>query len=235
MKKHEHFSEEQLNALVDGELDPEERSAVYNRSAHEPELDQRICKQRKLKELLKHAYEDVPGVERPKSRPLSRGGLFGKGLAAAALVAVGLVIGVIGQGLVDREPNSPFGSTAEQAVTGQENFLLHVVSGEPEQMRAALEHARFLLDAAGEGQVGRVEIIANERGIDLLRSDVTPFASEVAALQQQDVVFYACSRTIELLNEEGIEVVLLPDIRRQYSAIDRVVTRMQQGWKYEKI
>jgi intracellular sulfur oxidation DsrE/DsrF family protein len=122
-----------------------------------------------------------------------------------------------------------------QTADGRENYLLHVVSGDPEQMYAALEQARFLLDAAGEGEVGHVEIIANERGIDLLRSDVTPFATEIAELQQQDVVFYACSRTIERLNEEGIEVVLVPDARQEYTAIDRVVSRMQQGWQYEKI
>jgi intracellular sulfur oxidation DsrE/DsrF family protein len=122
-----------------------------------------------------------------------------------------------------------------EGIVAPENYLLHVVSGEPEQMHAALEQARFLLDASGEGQVGHVEIVANERGIDLLRSDVTPFASEIAELQARDVVFYACSGTIERLQQAGIDVVLVPNARRQYTAIDRVVTRMQQGWKYEKI
>ena len=234
MKKDEHFSEEQLNALVDGELDPEERSTVYNRTTHDPELDQRICKQRKIKELVKHAYEDVPRIERPGGRPLGRG-LFSKGLAAAALLTVGLIIGVIGQSLVDRDAQGRAGAAAEQALTAHENYLLHVISGDPEQMYAALEQATFLLDTAGEGKAARVEIVANEHGIDLLRSDVTPFAREIADLQQRDVVFYACLRTIERLNEEGIDVVLVPDTRKQYTAMDRVVTRMQQGWKYEKI
>jgi intracellular sulfur oxidation DsrE/DsrF family protein len=151
------------------------------------------------------------------------------------LLAVGLVIGVIGHGLFEQQSQDRAGLTTVQTADGRENYLLHVVSGDPEQMYAALEQARFLLDAAGEGEVGHVEIIANERGIDLLRSDVTPFATEIAELQQQDVVFYACSRTIERLNEEGIEVVLVPDARQEYTAIDRVVSRMQQGWQYEKI
>jgi intracellular sulfur oxidation DsrE/DsrF family protein len=235
MKKDEHFSEEQLNALVDGELDPEERSVIYNRSERQPELDQRICKQRKIKELVKHAYEDVPQVDRPRPRPLSRRRLFSTGLAAGVLLAVGLVIGVIGHSVLDQQAQNRAGLTTVQTADGRENYLLHVVSGDPEQMYAALEQATFLLDAAGEGEVGHVEIVANERGIDLLRSDVTPFAREIAELQKQDVVFYACSRTIERLNEEGIEVVLVPEARQEYTAIDRVVSRMQQGWQYEKI
>lgn len=235
MKKDDHFSEEQLNALVDGELDPEERSRVYNSSSREPELDKRICQQRKLKELVKHAYEDVEQTERAPVPPLSRYGLITRALVASLLLAVGLAAGVLGHSWLGQAPYDASGQVAGQTVASPENYLLHVISGDPEQMHAALEQARFLLDAAGDGEVGRVEIVANEKGIDLLRSDVTPFAHEIADLQQQDVVFYACSRTIERLNQEGIEVVLLPDTRREYTAIDRVVTRMQQGWKYEKI
>jgi intracellular sulfur oxidation DsrE/DsrF family protein len=80
-----------------------------------------------------------------------------------------------------------------------------------------------------------VEIVANERGLDLLRSDVTPFAEEIRALQKNNVVFYACARSIQRLEESGVKVILVPDIRQDYTALDRVVMRMQDGWKYEKI
>lgn len=72
-------------------------------------------------------------------------------------------------------------------------------------------------------------------GLDLLRSDVTPFAADIAELQAHDVVFHACSRTIERLEEEGVNVMLVPDTRKDYTALDRVVMRMQEGCKYEKI
>ena len=108
-------------------------------------------------------------------------------------------------------------------------------SGEPEKMKSALAHARYLLDSADNGDVRRVEIVANERGLDLLRSDVTPFAEEIRTLQENDVVFYACARSIQRLEEKGVEVILVPDIQQDYTALDRVVMRMQDGWKYEKI
>lgn len=234
MKKDEHFSEEQLNAFVDGELDPEEKSRLYNESAHAPDLDLRLCQLRKLKELVSHAYDDVPPAKRPGGPPLRRSGPFGGALVAGILLAVGAVAGYFGQGLISADPVAK-PATAAQVLEQPENYLLHVVSADPEQMQSALAHARYLLDSADEGEFRRVEIVANERGLDLLRSDVTPFAEEIRILQENDVVFYACARSIQRLEEKGVKVILVPDIQQDYTALDRVVMRMQDGWKYEKI
>jgi intracellular sulfur oxidation DsrE/DsrF family protein len=231
----EHFSEEQLNALVDGELDPEERSRLYNVSSSNAELEKRICRQRKVKELVRYAYEDASPPDRPPMPRLSRNSLFSRALVAGVLFVMGLTAGFVGHVVFEHATERSGGVAAVSPVTAQENYLLHVVSGEPQQMRAALEQANLLLDTAGDDEVVRVEIVANERGIDLLRSDVTPFAHEIADLQDQDVVFYACSRTIELLQKDGIDVVLVPETHKEYTAMDRVVMRMQQGWKYQKI
>ncbi len=230
MKKDEHFSEEQLNAFVDGELDPEEKSHLYNEAARSPELDQLLCQQRKVKELVKHAYENVPEPTRSKGRPLAKGGFFGRALAAAALLVLGLSGGLMVHQYIDSNR-----ADAVAPVAKVRNYLLHVTSGEPEQMLAALEQAHSILESAGDGEVRQVEIIANEQGIDLLRRDITPFAKEISALQDSDVVFYACSRTIQRLEERGVDVQLVPHTNADYTALDRVVTRMQEGWYYEKI
>lgn len=235
MKKDEHFSEEQLNAFVDGELDPEEKSRLYNESSRSPELDKRLCQHRKLKELVRHAYDDVPEPTRPHHTSLDRTRMVGRALVASVLLAVGVLIGSAGTGLLEFGTGGNGGASVAGHVSEPENYLLHVISGDPEQMHAALEYAQFLLESVGDGEVGQVEIVANERGLDLLRSDVTPFAAEIAELQAHDVVFYACSRTIERLEEEGVNVVLVPHTRVDYTALDRVVMRMQEGWKYEKI
>ena len=60
MKKDEHVSEERLNALIDGELDSEEGNALFSEAEQSAELDQRLCQQRKLKELVKHAKFNLP-------------------------------------------------------------------------------------------------------------------------------------------------------------------------------
>jgi len=228
MNKDKEFSEEQINALVDGELEPEEKSRLYNEAARSEELDQRLCQQRKIKELVKIAYEDVPPPNRGAKPPLTRAGIFGRAIAATVLVAVGLAAGFAGHRYIDQEP----GDFAAASVS--EKYLLHVTSGEPEEMMAALEYANELLEG-DDGNLRQVEIIANEQGLDLLRQDVTPFAAEISALQAEDVVFYACSKTIQRLEEKGIRVELVPYTNPDYTALDRVVTRMQEGWHYEKI
>ena len=102
-------------------------------------------------------------------------------------------------------------------------------------MAAALQRAETLLASAPDDGVRQVEIVANEQGIDLLRSDVTQFAVEISLLQANDVMFYACSKTIQRLEENGVEVQLVPHAISDYTALDRVVMRMQEGWHYEKI
>lgn len=234
MDKDNQFSEEQMNAFVDGELDIEEKSRVFNESERSRELDQRLCQQRKLKELVEHAYLDVPRPQRLNNTGQTPSGLFGKAVAAGVLLLIGATIGLVGQRYVSPQPETRILSVASvtDPVGAGHNYILHVASGERESMHAALQKAQQLLDTAEPGQINRVEVVANQQGLNLLRSDVTPFADEIMALQLSNVVFYACSRTIELLEENGIDVVLVPDTNQAYTALDRVVVRMQDDWNY---
>jgi len=234
MNKDEHISEEQLNAFVDGELESEEKSRLLNESEHSAELDHRLCQQRKLKELVKHAYVDVPPPKHIASSQLAQSGFLGRSLVAGVMLVLGLSGGFLVHNYFDQTQVSTT-SVVSEPVAEIQNYLLHVVSGEPEQMLAALEQARYLLESADEDEFRQVEIIANEQGLNLLRSDITPFAEQITALQENNVVFYACSKTIERLEEKGVKVQLVPYANPDFTALDRVVTRMQAGWKYEKI
>jgi intracellular sulfur oxidation DsrE/DsrF family protein len=240
MKKHEQISEEQLNAFVDGELESEERSCLFNEAELSEELDQRVCKQRKLKELVKHAYNDVPEPKHTKIYGF-RTSLAGLSMAASVLLLIGILSGYFIGGLIGQ--NNPVGNpidhhvanTGPGAAISSENYILHAISGDPEHMKRVLETAKDLL-AESEGNVSRqIEVVANERGIDLLRSDVTPFGDEIAALADKQVLFYACSKSIQKLENDGIEVRLVPQANARYTALDRVVIRMKDGWQYIKI
>ena len=242
MDKIDQFSEEQLNAFVDGELDSDEKSRVFNESQQSEDLDRRLCQQRKLKELVQHAYVDVPAPMQRKDLRILQQGFWGRSLAASILLMLGGTIGFyaqdyIGQQHIVQESGSgimPVETVSHPVVSGHK-YILHVVSGQREEMFAALEKAQQLLDAAAPGQVNEVEVVANESGLNLLRSDVTPFADEVQLLQENNVVFYACSRTIERLEEKGVDVDLLPDSHQSFTALDRIVLRMKDDWEYIKI
>ena len=237
MKKDEHISEEQLNALIDGELDSEEGSTILSEAEQSAELDQRLYQQRKVKELVKHAYQDVPEPRRLLARKGAGQSMFGMAMAASVLILLGVTSGLFLHGFLDPapQPQTLAATGSNQAVAASENYILHVISGEPEQMKLAMQKTRELLDAAETGQHRQVEIVANEKGLDLLRSDITPYADEISALSDENVIFYACAKAIQRLEEKGVEVQLVPEAIPGYTALDRVVIRMKDGWQYIKI
>ena len=102
-------------------------------------------------------------------------------------------------------------------------------------MEQALNRADEILTQQGAPADRRVEIVANEGGLNLLRSDVTPFGDRIRTLADQDVLFFACSRAIKRLEQQGVRVQLVPEANARYSALDRVALRLQEGWNYEKI
>ena len=237
MNKDDIISEEQLNAFVDGELESEERNSLFTEAERSEELDRRLCQQRKLKELVKHAYRDTPEPKRRLTGRRTPGNIFGLTLAASLLLTLGVTTGM----LVDdrfnpgsREAAFAVGNSSPTVVAA-ENYILHVTSGKPEQMKLALQQARALLSASEPDNPHRVEIVANERGLDLLRSDKTLFSQEIRELAHDKVVFYACSKAIQRLEEKGIVVQLVPEATPGFTALDRVVTRMNDGWQYVKI
>lgn len=237
MNKDDKISEEQLNAFLDGELESEERTCLFNEAELSDDLDQRLCQQRKLKELVQHAYREVPAPKRHLSGRRTRTGIVGLAMAASLLLVLGVTAGMFMRGYLEPTPG-PGGNTAisnAQSVAAMENYILHVISGEPEQMKLALQKAQELLSAAGPDNPRQVEVVANEKGLDLLRSDITPFSKEISALANEQVIFYACSKAIQRLEEKGIEVQLVPEAIPGYTALDRVVIRMKDGWQYIKI
>jgi intracellular sulfur oxidation DsrE/DsrF family protein len=231
MSKDDIISDEQLGAFTDGELEPDEENRIFTLSEQCAEIDARLCQQRKIKEMVQHAYRDVPKPRRRDNRGGPRGGLFS--LAAAAALA--LAIGLAGGWLAARSQDGGAAPAASAVPASPETWLLHVASSDPARMQLALDRAEELMSGPTATAQRRVEIVANEGGLDLLRSDRTPFADRIRELADQDVLFFACSRAIDRLKEQGVEVRLVPEANAQYSALDRVVHRMQQGWTYERI
>jgi len=237
MSKNEKISEEQLNAFVDGELESEERNNLFDEAEQSPELDQRLCRQRKLKELVKHAYKDVPEPKQPLSVRRMPRSTLGLALVASVLLMLGAVTGLFLHGYFEHGESSGglAASDSTHRAATSENYILHVSSGDPEQMKIALQKAKTLLSSAEPGVPRRVEVVANEQGLDLLRIDKTQFKDEISYLAREKVIFYACSKTIERLEEKGVVVKLVPEAVKGYTALDRVVLRMHEGWQYIKI
>ena len=243
MSDNNNINEHQLNAFVDHELDATEREQVFSESESKPEIDKTLCEYRKLKDLVKHAYETVPapqGMIDAKNQPhqMSHRRFYS---AASLLIATGFLVGALvshsywpGQ-VTKQGAESSLSNDSIQSVQAINKVILHLESNDLSLMDAALTRAEYLLSNSPVDKPLMVEVVTNDQGLDLLRSDLSPFAQRISNLSDQNVVFIACARKIENLRNGGVDVNLLPQAEYHFTAFDRVVEKLQHGWSYEKI
>ena len=94
MGQEKHFSDEFLNAFVDNQLAPEEKSRAYVEISGNENLNRQVCEIRKLRDLVQLAYRDIPLTPSRPEVHAHRGIRLRAGVAAAAVLALGLAIGV---------------------------------------------------------------------------------------------------------------------------------------------
>jgi len=242
----ETFSDEFLNAYVDGELDSAEKTRLLEALCHDEQLNMRVCELQKIRELLQHAYTHPPASPGSQTRNGDHSNhWFGVGIAASIMLVVG---GLLGWGLHGYQ--SPHNGLLDIAQTIQVNPLtvnndntwrvvLHVTTADPYRLKTVLDEVEDLLGSHLPHQnTIKVEILANGRGLDLLRADTSPFAARIQALQARynNLAFKACQKAINRLQrEQRIEVKLLPAAQVVPTAIGEVIHRQQQGWAYIQI
>ncbi len=238
------ISQEQLNAFIDGELDLIEKDRLFAALEGNPELAHQLCTLRAVKEMVRHGYAEPPSAHRNK-RP--RQFAMSHYLATGMVLVLGLAIGWLG-----RDWNSPprlAQLTQNHAAMlrpislagvkpDTRKIILHVDSDQPVKLKTLLDDVDYLLQhqTAG-GRPVRIEVIANNYGLDLLRADVTPYAARIDELARQhtNISFVACGQTVRRLTKEGVKVELLPQARVAPTAIGQIINRLQHGWTYIKV
>lgn len=239
MSNEQRFSDEFLNAFVDNQLAPEEKSDAFLAISRDEELNRRVCELRKVRDLVQLACAEAPPPAR-RRRPAGRRRHRGGGVRAAAVLLLGLGI-ALGWGL---QRDAPRPGPRQSALTAQTpvqgiKVMLHLNSGDPERMAEALDDAEELLEYyQATHQIARVEIITNGGGVNLLRADTSPYKERIQRLYQRwnNLVFVACQNAIDRIKrEEGKQVVLLPEAVVIDSAVAQIMRRQHQGWAYIQV
>lgn len=239
-------SDETLYAFVDGELDVAEREALIARLQTDPELSQRLCAVRGLRDMVKLAYAAPPAPVIGASAAATRRVRLQRCALGCLVLFAGLVVGWVLRGLDSGTAMalSPAGRTdALQQVSlarvpDPDRVLLHLDNAAPERMLAVLDKAERLLDAADRhGRRMQVEVVANSYGLQLLRAGHSPYAERIARMHRRhaNLQWVACSQTIARFRSEGQKIELLPVARTAPTAIGEIVTRLQQGWTYIRV
>lgn len=228
MSLHSKISDERLNACVDNQLDFEEKRRIFKEMGHDPELAKEAQSLRQLKELVRHAYQQPPRPQREQLAP--KNSRWKTSVAASLLFALGIGLGWIGH---LSTPAPSFQQAA--AIPSSANIILHVNSATPDKLQLAMDEAERLLR---ENTLNfNLEIMANSDGVDLLRTSTSPYAERIARLIKQypNVSFMACANTLRQLKLRGSDITLLPGIHDNSSAVDKIVNRLQGGWRYLKV
>lgn len=221
-------SEERLNAFVDGEADRGEADRVFAASGTDPALDRDIGELRKMKALVRHAYEKVPAP--PRAAASGRGRHGGAAVAAAVFVlGLGLGWAVSQWHGASRGASPPPPSAALPSLPG---VVIQVADRDPAKWQLALEEARIVAEAA-QGRRLDVMVIAYGPGLDMLRSESAVRDGLVASLAQ-GIRLVACGNT---MNREHVGARdLLPGVTiAGGGATLEILARQRAGYAYIRI
>jgi intracellular sulfur oxidation DsrE/DsrF family protein len=219
-----------LNALLDGELDGDERAELLERMAVEPALREAYWQLAVTRDLVAHAWDEREPAEAPEPASAMPPRRLKPALAAAA--AVLLAVGFLAGRTIVPSPSAGDVGLVSAEQTEDRKVVVHVMDADPEHQRAALDRVNELLAAGNE----RVELVAHSEGLDLVRAGYSAEAGRIQSLlaDNPDLQVYACGNTIARLQRNGEQVELLEGTRRASSAVDLIVDRLRNGWRYIK-
>jgi len=264
-KEHLDISDEFLNAFVDNQLSQEEKAATYDQINENKEINMEICQLRKVSDLVRLAYGNPPAP--PKYNSVVAPGGFSLNIAACALAGLTLLLGVIlgwsiGPGHVNQplqavDSNTQLGLAKNEASehpshnanpklyaaaqddSDQIKIMIHLNSGEPEIIRDSLDELESLLKFYRKtGQRARIEMVTNGGGLNLVRTDASPFPERIKRMQQEydNLTFVACQNSMNRLKDEkGITAKLIPGVVVIDSGVAQMMRRQQQGWAYIRV
>lgn len=231
---------QELHALVDGELPPDQQAEVLEALRQSPALAREACELRQLKAQIQAAYP------LPEAEPAAKPSRASRGAVAAAMVVAMVISGVSGwqlhqaadaQRVVLLDSNGR-GQAPAAAKSEETRIVVHVTGDDMNRASDLLDEVEGLLAAyKEEGRPLRVEVVSHGKGLALLREGLSTQKDRIRKLSREypNLTFVACMNTIERLRvEKGIEVKLVPEADVTRAGIARVLKRRREGWTYIK-
>jgi len=241
MTTRNNFSDEQLQAFVDDEIEVSERAEIMEAIRQDDELACRVCELLQMKDAVRLAYREPeqPAHNQDRWKKAQKTRWSYRVAAAVLIFATGTVTGLV----LQTQKLVPAGITSPLASAGSidhnlKRLVIHISSARADRMEQALDDAeQLLVSYQAHPELVQLEVVANAEGLKLLRADTSPYPDRIRKMAQQfsNISFLACSRTIEKLQMRGIEVHLLPQARVIPGALEEIVDRLQQGWVYIRV
>ncbi len=236
MKPGQEISDSQLHLYVDGELDPAENERILKAIEHDEAIRARVSQLQYLKALVKHQYPLAQ--EHPMPEPSDKHALPWFSIAASIVVLVaGIFLGWMGHGLSGSDSGvaSTPSMAAHAAIAQSNKVLLHIDDNDPGKLQALIGYTEALLQS--NSQDLSVEVVANAGGLDIFRTGTSAEKVKLRELTRKysNLELFACANAIARLREKGVKVDLIPEAHTGTTALDHIIRRMQEGWRYHKI
>ena len=236
------FSDETLNAFLDGELAEDQRAEVLAAMAEDQPLSERVCRLRSVKERVQLAYREPPAP--PKRRCPKRPASWLAVAATLLLFLTGAVAGWYLHPMVEPDrfvvlDESGEGGAPAAPDSDAMRIVFHLTSPDMTTAGDLLDEVEGMLAAYEQRHKPlRVEVVAQGDGLALLRERLSRYKTRIEALAEQhaNLTFVACANTVQRAEvKEGTEVVLVPNAEITESGVAHVVQRQKEGWAYIRI
>lgn len=234
-------SEEMLNAYLDNELDEKDIRLIEFQIKNNVELQRRIEQLQDIKIKIWASYASVSPPVRHEIRPRNKRNLMPSSMAASLILCFGLASGWYTHGYINTTADNSshlLGIKLEQLKPQDNKIIIHLAQNDTALFDEALTKAETLLirfDAMN--QQGKVHVLANSYGMDLLRKDKTPYQERITnmMLKYKNVEFVACKNTLKRLKSAGKNIQLLPGVKVHGPVINEIISGLQNGWTYIKV
>ena len=243
MTTNENFSDEMLNAFIDNELGHDERTQILSALRQDEALTQRVCDLHKVRSLVQLAYADetLPINKNYNEQHLSSSKYR---LVAGILLIFGVFIGWYanqtyhsGYSSLDIANNARIIPANKKNETWQ--VMLHVSNNDPRRFDVLLSETEYLLEShKNNNQPIKIELLANGKGINLLKAGASSQAKKLNMLTEKynNLMLSVCGKTLQRLQQDtGNKITLLPKTNIVRSAINQVTKRQKEGWSYIRI
>ncbi len=239
------YSDEIINAYVDGELSGAEKEAFRQALEEDASLREETRSICELKKQLKQSYGHVAVPGHGEGGVSRRGNQIARyGAAAMLAIVVGAVAGWLGHGKFESlhqvaELETLNGIMLSPVDLSQPNkIVLHISSSAPEKLKKTLDQVDYVIRRYRDTDIPfQVEVVANSGGIDLMRRGVSPYENRIVHLMHtyNNVSFVACNNALERLKAQGVKTEIIEKVNTGTSAVERIVQRLREGWVYVKV
>ena len=242
----ETYTDEKLNLFIDDQLDTDEKDAIRHAVLEDASIRERVCQLKAVRELVGHAYENVPvtGSIANEAKKRQRNYLW-KGIAAGLMLTVGMLAGWVVNDvarttqIASAEDVFQYYKSAAPADSAERKIILHVTTGDVYAVKSALDEAEQLLASYRDaGTPMKLDIVTYKQGINMLRVGTSPYVDRIEGIieNNENVSLYACMRSIDKAEEkEGRPIVMMDKAVTDKSAQELISERLQKGWIYIKV